>query len=222
MKHTKLKHLAVAIVVAVCVRLPVDAQDVPALQIGWHDLAPPVATVENPFESLSIEQMDTLRTILRLEARSQRNADAAAGAEAKSLRADLTEAGLDVDGLFQARLDIIQAREAAAAAINEDLLNTTIRLPGYVLPLEFKERKVVEFLLVPTVGACIHTPPPPANQVVHVTHPKGVEVTGLFTPVWVQGELRAERSIQDVGYSDGATAVDVSYRLEASVVEVFQ
>ena len=220
MKHMKLKHLAVAIVV--CVRLPVNAQDIPALQIGWPDLAPPVATIENPFESLTPEQMNSLRRILRLEARAKREGEATAGDEAASLRAQLTEAGLDVDGLFQARLDIIQAREAAAAAINEDLLNKTIRLPGYVLPLAFKERKAVEFLLVPTVGACIHTPPPPANQVVHVTHPKGVEVTGLFTPVWVQGELRAESSIQDVGYSDGAKAVDVSYRLEASVVEVYQ
>jgi len=208
--------------VLVLAALPTLCVAAEARQIGWNDLVPPVAPVENPFASLTEDQMDALRTIVRLEARAQRDADAAAGAEAEGRRAELTEAGLDVDGLFRARLEIMQAREAAATGVNEGLLDTTVRLPGYVLPLEFKNRRAVEFLLVPTVGACIHTPPPPANQVVHVVHPEGIEVTGLFTPVWVEGRIRAERSIQDVGYSDGSTAVNATYRLDASVVEMYK
>ena len=43
-----------------------------------------------------------------------------------------------------------------------------VRLPGYVVPLEQTAQGMRELLLVPHFGACIHTPPPPANQVVHV------------------------------------------------------
>jgi hypothetical protein len=119
--------------------------------------------IENPFETLTDDQMDTLRQILRFEALAERGDDAEAGAEAQALREQLEEDGLDVDGLFAARLAIMEIREAAASAVNAALVGSSIRMPGYVLPLEFKDRKVVEFLLVPTVGACIHTPPPPAN-----------------------------------------------------------
>jgi len=98
-------------------------------------------------------------------------------------------------------------------------IGTSVRLPGYVLPLEFKDRKAVEFLLVPTVGACIHTPPPPANQVVHVVYPEGIEVNGLFTPVWITGSMVAQSSVQDVGYVDGQAPVSVSYSMQPQLVE---
>ena len=139
----------------------------------------------------------------------------------ESLRAQLAEDGLDVDALFAARLNIISSREAAAAAVNEALLGTTIRMPGYVLPLKFEGRLAVEFLLVPTVGACIHTPPPAPNQVVHVLYPKGIEVEGLFAPVWITGPMRAQSSVQQVGYHDGTAPVTVSYRMQPVLVEKF-
>lgn len=47
-----------------------------------------------------------------------------------------------------------------------------VRLPGFVIPLERKGEEVVEFLLVPYFGACIHTPPPPANQIIHAVSAK--------------------------------------------------
>src|SRR5690606_18432104 len=43
-----------------------------------------------------------------------------------------------------------------------------VRIPGFMVPLEDTETRVTEFLLVPYFGACIHTPPPPPNQMVHV------------------------------------------------------
>src|SRR6187549_1707175 len=44
----------------------------------------------------------------------------------------------------------------------------SVRIPGYMVPLEDDSEIVSEFLLVPYVGACIHTPPPPPNQIVQV------------------------------------------------------
>lgn len=197
------------------------AQAADPQEISWDTLAPPAAVIENPFETLTDDQMDTLRQILRFEARVERSDDAEARAEAQMLREQMAKDGLDVDGLFAARLAIMEKREAAASAVNEALVGKNIRMPGYVLPLEFKDRKAVEFLLVPTIGACIHTPPPPANQVVHVVYPEGIEVNGLFTPVWITGTMVAQSSVQDVGYVDGQAPVSVSYSMQPVLVEVY-
>ncbi len=200
---------------------PELAQAADPRDISWDTLAPPAAVIENPFEDLTDDQMDTLRQILRFETRAERSDDAEAGAEAQALRGQLAKDGLDVDGLFAARLTIMEKREAAATGVNEDLVGTSVRLPGYVLPLQFKDRKAVEFLLVPTVGACVHTPPPPANQVVHVVYPEGIEVNGLFTPVWITGTMLAQSSVQDVGYVDGQAPVSVSYSMQPVLVEKY-
>lgn len=195
------------------------AQAADPREISWDTLAPPAVVIENPFETLTDDQMDTLRQILRFEALAERSDDAEASSKAQALREQLAKDGLDVDGLFAARLAIMEKREAASTGVNEELVGASVRLPGYVLPLEFKDRKAVEFLLVPTVGACIHTPPPPANQIVHVVYPEGIEVNGLFTPVWITGTMVAQSSVQDVGYVDGQAPVSVSYSMQPLLVE---
>ncbi len=46
-----------------------------------------------------------------------------------------------------------------------DLNDKDVRIPGFIVPLEYKESEIVtRFLLVPYFGACIHEPPPPPNQ----------------------------------------------------------
>jgi hypothetical protein len=189
--------------------------------ISWNMLAPPVAAIENPFEKLADDQMDALRKILRLEAQIKRSNDAKARADAKMLRLQLTKAGLDVDALFAARLAIIDKRNAAASGVNEKLVGTSVRLPGYVVPLEFNDQKVVQFLLVPTVGACIHTPPPPANQIVLVRYPAGITINGLFTPVWIIGKLGAESAVETVNYADGQAPVAIGYSMKPDLVRNF-
>ena len=109
----------------------------------------------------------------------------------------------------------------AATAVNEQLLGKLVRLPGYVLPLEVKDYKAVEFLLVPTVGACIHTPPPPANQLVHVRYPQGLEVKGMYQPVWIQGHLGQQQSVQSVRYVDGSARIEVSYFMQPIRIEPY-
>ncbi|WP_231701144.1 DUF3299 domain-containing protein [Aliiruegeria sabulilitoris] len=197
------------------------AQAADPQEISWDTLAPPAAVIENPFETITYDQMDTLRQILRFETGAEQSDDAEARTEAQALREQLSKDGLDVDGLFAARVAIMEKREAAASAVNEDIVGTSVRLPGYMLPLKFKDRKAVEFLLVPTVGACIHTPPPPANQIVHVVYPEGIEVDVLFRPVWITGTMVAQSSVQDVGYVDGQAPVSVSYSMQPVLVEKY-
>jgi hypothetical protein len=85
-----------------------------------------------------------------------------------------------------------------------------VRIGGYVVPLDFEATTVKEFLLVPFVGACIHVPPPPANQIVYVKSEKGFQVAGQFDPVWVTGTLKTETAftgLADAGYSIDADSV---------------
>ncbi|MCE8556577.1 DUF3299 domain-containing protein [Ruegeria pomeroyi] len=187
------------------------------VQVNWPDLVPESAKIADPFQSLTSDQMDALRRILRLEWTGNEES----GSEAAALRSDLTAQGLDVDALFAARLQIMEQRRAAAIAVNTDLVGQEVRIPGYILPLEMRDRKAVEFLLVPTVGACIHTPPPPANQMIHVVHPDGFEVKGLYEPVWITGVMQSELSEQRVSYSDGQAPVEVSYRMQPILIEPY-
>jgi len=90
-----------------------------------------------------------------------------------------------------------------------------IKLPGFVVPLEMDTQKIDQFLLVPYYGACIHVPPPPANQTVHVVTRKGRAFKGeLFDTVWVTGTMRVERLESELAIS--------GYRLEDALVAPFE
>lgn len=86
-----------------------------------------------------------------------------------------------------------------------------VRIGGYVVPLDFDAQTVKEFLLVPFVGACIHVPPPPANQIVYVQAPKGIKINKMFDPVFVTGTMTTAPSftgLADAGYTLEAERVD--------------
>jgi hypothetical protein len=79
------------------------------------------------------------------------------------------------------------------SAIVESLDGKRVKLPGFVVPLEGDGRALSEFLLVPYAGACIHVPPPPANQSVYVNIPEGdTQEHNVFDAVWVIGTMSAK------------------------------
>ena len=77
--------------------------------------------------------------------------------------------------------------------INPELNNKSIRIPGFVVPVETTdENTVTEFFLVPFYGACIHVPPPPPNQIIFVRYKKGVIVEDISLPYEIKGTLFTE------------------------------
>lgn len=84
----------------------------------------------------------------------------------------------------------------------DKLNNVYAKVPGYLVPLNMnKKQMATEFLLVPTMGACIHVPPPPPNQIVYVTFPEGLKYQETaYTPYWVYGKLKTEKKTSE--YSD--------------------
>ena len=97
-----------------------------------------------------------------------------------------------------------------------------MRIPGYVLPLEFDGARVREFLLVPFVGACIHAPAPPPNQMVLVRTMESFEVSGLYEPVWVEGVLSTQGESRKLSLVDGRAPVDAGYSLGATEVTPYR
>ncbi|HEX5580892.1 MAG TPA: DUF3299 domain-containing protein [Gemmatimonadaceae bacterium] len=68
-----------------------------------------------------------------------------------------------------------------------------VKIPGFIVPLEDYEEEGAEFLLVPYFGACVHTPPPPPNQMVYVRMEGGKRLKfGWWDPVWMEGKLKIE------------------------------
>ena len=77
-----------------------------------------------------------------------------------------------------------------------ELIGKSIKIPGFAVPLVEDEggdeggfEYVKEFLLVPVYGMCIHVPPPPPNQVIHIILDKPVNFEILLYAVWVTGIL---------------------------------
>jgi hypothetical protein len=96
------------------------------------------------------------------------------------------------------------------APVEASLRGKRIRIPGFMVPLERKGEEVTEFLLVPYFGACIHTPPPPANQIIHVLASKPLKGIQSMDAVWVSGTLDIARSESPWGSS--------GYRMTGEIV----
>ncbi|WP_157269000.1 DUF3299 domain-containing protein [Azohydromonas aeria] len=86
------------------------------------------------------------------------------------------------------------------APTRSELDGAKLRMPGYVVPLEHSGEKLQEFLLVPYFGACIHSPPPPANQIVHVRLARPEKLRSMDV-IWAYGTLRTQRNDSSMGVS---------------------
>jgi len=83
-----------------------------------------------------------------------------------------------------------------------------VKIPGFVVPLDFDENQnVSEFFLVPFFGACIHVPPPPPNQIIHVQLSAPYQMESIADPVWLTGTMHIEETANDMGAS--AYSLDV-------------
>jgi uncharacterized protein len=83
------------------------------------------------------------------------------------------------------------------------------------VPLEDYAEEFDEFLVVPWSGACIHTPPPPPNQMIHSLMKGGSRArVPWWEPVWVEGVLHVIPTNSPYGI--------VSYQLEGHSVRLLE
>jgi len=135
---------------------------------------------------------------------------------------NLAAGGIDADKVLRELNEFLAFAEENNSKLVQDLNGKNVRIPGYVLPTEFSGDKVVEFLLVPYVGACVHSPAPPANQMVHVMVVDGFTSEGMFAPVWVTGQISTAMSTQSISLTDGTTEVEAGYQIKASDIVPYE
>ena len=86
--------------------------------------------------------------------------------------------------------------------IIESMNDQAIKLPGFIVPLEFDEEQVTtKFFMVPFFGACLHLPPPPPNQIVYVEYPQGLRLESLTDTFWIEGVISSSTTENDVAKS---------------------
>jgi hypothetical protein len=87
-------------------------------------------------------------------------------------------------------MEALQKMRAAwdNAPVEPTMNGAKVRIPGFIVPLDTRNGILAEFLLVPYFGSCIHTPPPPSNQVIHVMPIKPVKMQ-MMEAVWISGVL---------------------------------
>jgi hypothetical protein len=101
-----------------------------------------------------------------------------------------------------------------AAPIETSLRGERIRIAGFMVPLERKGDQITEFLLVPYFGACIHVPPPPANQIIHVITRKPLKNAQAMSAVWVSGTV-------DIAHADSIWGAS-GYKMNADVIAPYK
>ena len=107
--------------------------------------------------------------------------------------------------------------EEAWTSVNivAELAEESVRLPGFVVPLEYDEdQRVTEFFLVPFFGACIHVPAPPPNQIIHVSIPAGFELSSIYEPYVVEGTIQISLTERDLGISAYSIVPDAVVRYQ--------
>ena len=101
-------------------------------------------------------------------------------------------------------MKFMKEMQGTGGLINMSLNDKKIKIAGYITPIAFDGDNVTEFLLVPYLGACIHVPPPPANQIIYVKSASGLKADEIWSPKWITGILRTNSVstiAADVGYS---------------------
>jgi|GEM_PF-271088 len=203
---------------------PAFGADQGPLVLGWDDLKN-TASIEDPFRKLTRTQLLNL-SICENAAYMQENVPKAftekMAKEAEEARSSLIEQGIDIEGTLAKREEIKKIHRRRAVSTNPDLDGKQIRIPGYLLPLEYDGKKVTEFLLVPWVGACIHTPAPPSNQIVYVTLEQAFEVRSQFEPVWVTGKLAIDDVFTDLFLVDGSAEISIGYLVSDGRAERYE
>jgi hypothetical protein len=214
-----MKKLIPVLIFIVCSFFYLSALAEQVRQLSWDDLIPAHLLSVDLLANMTEDQQDLVIWILNtFETLPKR------GPETEELYKEVDEAMPD---LKKAGVDIVKLMakyKEIRTSVVEALNGQQVRIPGYFLPLELSDTKVTEFLLVPYIGACIHVPPPPPNQIVHVRtlQKKGFSSKNLYEPVWVTGVITAKSMVKDLYLSDGSAGINIGYTMQAKRIEPYK
>ncbi|UPR31038.1 DUF3299 domain-containing protein [Vibrio crassostreae] len=117
---------------------------------------------------------------------------------------------IDIEGINRLRDDY----NKSMTTLTRDFDNQNVIIAGFPVPIDFdKNMRATRLLLVPVAGACIHVPPPPANQIIDISFPNGVIVESIYDPVWVEGRIKSNFTKSEVYLVDGVSDISIGYEM---------
>ncbi|MCL9773765.1 DUF3299 domain-containing protein [Vibrio methylphosphonaticus] len=196
----------------------ISFQSFSANLIEWQDLIPaPIKTIELP--ALTQQQVTHLYSVLKYDDNAKsRDMTAEETKEYLLNKKVLQDAGFDADELLAKREEALEIERIRLTTVNTDLNLDDVTIPGFVVPLEMDGMLTTQFLLVPIAGACIHTPPPPANQTIIVDIDSGFALQDLYKVVMVSGDIEAYEQDLPISFIDGTEVVSTGYTMSAQKV----
>lgn len=191
--------------------------------IGWNDLIP-VVKMEDPYLQLTAEQRSLIWDVAMAEIEAKNNPvkNTNQNPEIKKKVDRLAELGIDAQQVIDGLRQFAQLKAEKTTATVTELNGSEIRMGGFLLPLDISDNKSTEFLLVPWVGACIHTPPPPKNQIVYIRFPEGRKVEKQYNAVWIEGKLEVGESTNKLFLVDGTDDILSGYQMKPNSIETFK
>ncbi len=169
-----------------------EAKNEKPMDLAWEDLMP-------EGEEAKLAEMYT-------DFYEELEAQMAAGAQSLSDAANGESSEFDVAAIAEGAANDTMEQIGTFNVVSS-LDNMNVRIPGYVVPLDFNaENKYKEFLLVPYFGACLHTPPPPPNQIIYVKADPAVSVPNIQEPFWLEGRMTTGKFTSDLA----STAYEVN------------
>ena len=214
-----MKKVIQTLFIIVCTLFYLQALGEQVRKLSWKDLMPAHLLSEDPLAKLTEEQKNmvywVINTLDNLPERGPQTEEYYK--EIDKAIPQLKKAGIDIN-------ELMAKRKILQTSIVEELNGQRVRIPGYLLPLEVSATKVTEFLLVPYIGACIHVPPPPPNQIIYVKigQNKSYKSKNLYEPVWVTGVIAAKSIVKDLYLVDGSAGVDIGYSMQGANIEPYK
>ncbi|RDX33591.1 DUF3299 domain-containing protein [Arcobacter sp. HD9-500m-PIT-SAG02] len=190
--------------------------------INWEDLEGKVEAYDDPFEKLSEDQMYNLSVLYEVQQMDASQVDKYLLEDMAEAKQSLEKDKIDVKYYFDQAERIAKKREKESKLTNSTLNNKKVKLSGFSLALGLNEGKIQEFLFVPYIGACIHSPAPPLNQILYVKSLKPVKVDDRFEPLTIKGTLQIKKNKNKLFLTDGEDEVESAYTFLADEIKPYE
>jgi hypothetical protein len=89
--------------------------------------------------------------------------------------------------------EVMTGLDTKTGKVSGDLkkhINKKVKVPGFIIPINYEDKELKEFLLVPYVPSCMHVPPPNENQIIHVKIKNKKGIKPSYMPVIVEGTMK--------------------------------
>lgn len=127
----------------------------------------------------------------------------------------------DKNGHFQVSWKLLREYNNDDNTLGKNLkkvINKKIIIDGYMIPLDYSQKKIKEFLLVPYIPNCSHVPPPPNNNIINVKVGDKAGIKPSYWPVKIEGHLKLspkkKQTKDEMAYMPSGVFILLAHKIE--------